>query len=304
MSEMPGEKCILVTGGSGYVGSHSVVELINAGFSIVVVDNLVNASMESIRRAEQITGQTITSYQIDILDKPALADVFSKHQFHAVVHFAGLKAVGESCLEPLLYYRTNVCGTINLLELMKEHSVCNMVFSSSATVYGTPQYLPYDEKHPTGKCCNPYGKTKHFIEEILKDICTANPSWNVVVLRYFNPVGAHSSGRIGEDPQSVPNNLMPYISQVAVGRQKEVIVYGTDYDTRDGTGVRDYIHVVDLAHGHVAAIKKMSEDCGYKIFNLGTGKGYSVLEMITAFEKASGKKVSNCDNTSLIHPSL
>ncbi|XP_022319879.2 UDP-glucose 4-epimerase-like [Crassostrea virginica] len=286
-----GDKCILVTGGAGFVGSHSVIELIEAGYSVVVLDNLANASMESIKRVEEITGKTIPSFSVDLLDKTALGDLFSKYKFCSVIHFAGLKAVGESCQLPLLYYKNNVGGTINLLEVMKEKGVKNIIFSSSATVYGSPQYLPIDEKHPVGGCTNPYGKTKFFIEEILRDLHKAEPDWNIIMLRYFNPVGAHKSGKIGEDPQGIPNNLMPFIAQVAVGKRAELSVYGSDYDTPDGTGVRDYIHVVDLAQGHVAAQKKIETNCGCKVYNLGTGKGYSVVEMAKAFEEASGKPI-------------
>ncbi|KAK3592080.1 hypothetical protein CHS0354_019336 [Potamilus streckersoni] len=282
---------ILVTGGAGYVGSHTVVELINAGYSVVVLDNLVNASMESIKRVEEITGKSVPSHSIDLLDRNALEGLFKKYKFSAVMHFAGLKAVGESCELPLLYYKTNLVGTINLLEVMKENGVYNMIFSSSATVYGAPVYLPLDENHPVGGCTNPYGKTKYFIENMLIDLCKADNQWNIILLRYFNPVGSHISGKIGESPQGVPNNLMPYVAQVAVGKRKELTVYGEDYDTPDGTGVRDYIHVVDLALGHLAALKKLDEKCGCKIYNLGTGKGYSVLDMVKAFEKASGKPI-------------
>lgn len=283
--------CILVTGGAGYVGSHAVVELVEAGYNVVVLDNLVNSSMEGMNRVSEITGKTIPAHSVDLLDKKGLQDLFSKYKFTCVMHFAGLKAVGESCEKPLLYYKNNVGGTTTLLEVMQEYGVYNMIFSSSATVYGDPKKLPIDENHPTGGCTNPYGKTKYFIEEILKDLCAADKKWNAVLLRYFNPVGAHVSGKIGEDPQGIPNNLMPYISQVAVGRLKELAVYGNDYNTPDGTGVRDYIHVVDLAQGHVSALKKIEEKCGCKIYNLGTGKGYSVIEMAKAFEKASGKPV-------------
>lgn len=285
------EQCILVTGGAGFVGSHSVIELIAAGYSVVVLDNFVNASHESMKRVEEITGTKIPMHNVDLTDKAALQDVFKKHKFTSVIHFAALKAVGESCDIPLLYYRVNVGGTLNLLEVMKENNVKNLIFSSSATVYGTPEYLPIDEKHPTGGCTNPYGKTKYFIEEILKDLSKAEPDWNIIILRYFNPVGAHKSGKIGEDPKGVPNNLMPYCAQVAVGKRKEISVYGNDYDTPDGTGVRDYIHVVDLATGHVAAEKKIEEKCGLKIYNLGTGHGYSVMDMINALSKAAGKTV-------------
>lgn len=283
--------CVLVTGGAGFVGTHSVIELINAGYSVVVVDNFVNASHESLKRVEEICGTKIPIFSVDLTDKQALADLFKKHKFTSVIHFAGLKAVGESCELPLLYYKVNIGGTTNLLEVMKENNVKNLIFSSSATVYGTPEYLPLDENHPTGGCTNPYGKTKYFIEEIMKDLCKSDPEWNIVILRYFNPVGAHKSGKIGEDPKGVPNNLMPYCAQVAVGKRKEINVYGNDYDTPDGTGVRDYIHVEDLAIGHVAAQKKIEECCGLKIYNLGTGQGYSVMDMINALSKAAGKPV-------------
>ncbi|ESO86767.1 hypothetical protein LOTGIDRAFT_128420 [Lottia gigantea] len=282
---------ILVTGGAGYIGSHTVIELIEAGYDVVILDNLVNSSFESIKRVEEITNRKITTYNVDLLDVPAIEDVFQKHQFFGVIHFAGLKAVGESCRRPLSYYRVNVGGAMNLLNVMEKNGIRNLVFSSSATVYGTPKYLPLDEKHPTGGCTNPYGKTKFVIEEILSDICAADNNWNVVVLRYFNPVGSHVSGKIGEDPQGIPNNLMPFVSQVAVGKRPELSVYGDDYDTPDGTGVRDYIHVVDLSQGHVAAVKRMASKCGFKTYNLGTGVGCSVLDMVKAFEKASGKKV-------------
>jgi UDP-glucose 4-epimerase len=287
------KKCVLVAGGAGYIGSHTAIEMINAGYSVVIIDNLCNSSAECISRLEQITGQLIAFYKVDLLDRPAVEEVFKKHKFSSVMHFAGLKAVGESCTDPLTYYKNNLIGTIVLLEVMKIYGPFNMVFSSSATVYGDPIRLPIDESHPSGSCCtNPYGKTKYFIEEILSDLCKSDRKWNAVLLRYFNPVGSHKSGRIGEDPQGPPNNLMPYIAQVAVGRRPELSVYGNDYDTPDGTGIRDYIHVVDLAIGHVAAVKKLEENCGCRIYNLGTGKGYSVLDMIKAFEEASGKKVA------------
>lgn len=287
----PNTKSILITGGAGYIGSHTTVEVLKAGYSAVVVDNLVNSSEESIRRVEEITGRKVVFYNLDLLDKAGLQDVFKKHSFSAVMHFAGLKAVGESCQKPLLYYKNNIEGTISLLEVMKEFGVHNIVFSSSATVYGHPQFVPADETHPVGACTNAYGRTKYFIEQILTDLCSASQEWNVVLLRYFNPVGAHKSGRIGEDPQGPPNNLMPYVAQVAIGRREFLSIYGNDYDTPDGTGVRDYIHVVDLALGHVASLKKLEENCGCKVYNLGTGCGYSVLDMVKAFEKASGKKV-------------
>ncbi|CAL1535429.1 unnamed protein product [Lymnaea stagnalis] len=282
---------VLVTGGAGYIGTHTVIELLNANFNVVVLDNLVNACMESISRVEEITGRKVPSYQVDLLDKAAIKNIFQKYKISIVMHFAGLKAVGESVELPLLYYHTNIGGTVNLLEVMKEFNVKNIIFSSSATVYGTPQYLPVDEDHSVGGCTNAYGKTKYFIEEIIKDVCTADKTWNAVLLRYFNPVGAHKSGKIGENPQGVPNNLMPFVAQVAVGRRECLTVFGNDYDTPDGTGVRDYIHIVDLAQGHVAAIKKLQADCGCVVYNLGTGVGYSVLDMVKAFEKATGKTI-------------
>ncbi|XP_012577460.1 PREDICTED: UDP-glucose 4-epimerase isoform X3 [Condylura cristata] len=246
---------------------------------------------ESLRRVQELTGHSVEFEEMDILDQAALQHLFKKHSFMAVIHFAGLKAVGESVQKPLDYYRVNLTGTIQLLEVMKAHGVKNLVFSSSATVYGNPQYLPLDEAHPTGGCTNPYGKSKFFIEEMIRDLCQADQAWNAVLLRYFNPTGAHASGCIGEDPQGIPNNLMPYVSQVAIGRREILNVFGNDYDTEDGTGVRDYIHVVDLAQGHIAALKKLREQCGCRIYNLGTGTGYSVLQMVQAMEKASGKKV-------------
>jgi len=285
-------KCILVTGGAGYIGTHTVVELINAGYDVVVIDNFVNAFPESIKRVEEITGKKLVHHSVDMLNKEALKEVFTKHEFYAVVHLAALKAVGESVEIPLRYYHNNVTGSINLLECMKEHGVWKFVFSSSATVYGMPQKLPISEDHLAGiGITNPYGRSKFFIEEIIKDLCKAEKNMNAVLLRYFNPVGAHKSGKIGEDPQGIPNNLMPFILQVAVGRRPHLNVFGNDYDTPDGTGVRDYIHVVDLAVGHVAALKKIEENCGCKVYNLGTGRGYSVLEMAKAVEKASGKPV-------------
>jgi len=282
---------VLVTGGAGYIGGHTIIELLNAGYKVVNIDNLVNSCMESVRRAEEITGKKIPTYVIDLLNKEDVRKIFQDYKINLVMHFAGLKAVGESVRIPLLYYHNNIGGTINLLEVMKEFNVKNLVFSSSATVYGTPQYLPVDEHHPTGGCTNAYGKTKYFIEEIMRDLCFADKEWNVVLLRYFNPVGAHKSGKIGENPKDIPNNLMPYVSQVAVGRLEQLSVFGSDYETPDGTGVRDYIHVVDLAIGHVAAAKRIESGCGCTVYNLGTGTGYSVLDMVKAFEKASGKPV-------------
>uniref|UniRef100_A0A3P9JFP4 UDP-glucose 4-epimerase n=2 Tax=Oryzias latipes TaxID=8090 RepID=A0A3P9JFP4_ORYLA len=291
-----GEK-ILVTGGAGYIGSHCVLELIEAGYHPVVVDNFSNAVQgegtvaESIRRIEKLLNTTIEFHQLDLLDRPGLENLFKKHTFAAVMHFAGLKAVGESVEQPLRYYKVNLTAAMNLIEVMQANNVRNLVFSSSATVYGDPKHLPIDEQHPAGGCTNPYGKTKFFIEEIIKDQCKAEKDWNAVLLRYFNPIGAHSSGLIGEDPQGIPNNLLPYVAQVAVGRRQCLSVFGNDYDTVDGTGVRDYIHVVDLSKGHIAALKKLKENCGCKVYNLGTGKGYSVLQVVKGMEKASGKEV-------------
>ncbi|XP_026718969.1 UDP-glucose 4-epimerase [Athene cunicularia] len=288
---------ILVTGGAGYIGSHCVLELVEAGYVPVVIDNFHNAIRgadalpESLRRVQQIVRQPILFQELDITDEAALQELFSKHHFSAVMHFAGLKAVGESVQKPLEYYRVNLTGTIQLLETMRAHGVRNIVFSSSATVYGDPKYLPLDENHPVGGCTNPYGKSKYFIEEMIRDLCKAERDWNAVLLRYFNPIGAHESGMIGEDPQGIPNNLMPYVAQVAVGRREFLNVFGNDYTTDDGTGVRDYIHVVDLAKGHIAALKKLKENCGCKIYNLGTGTGYSVLQMVRAMEKASGREI-------------
>ena len=283
---------VLVTGGAGYVGSHTVLELLLAGtYQPVIVDNLENSSIESIRRVEKLTGKKVDTHIFDLQDRNKLRELFQKYSFFAVMHFAGLKAVGESVRLPLRYYHVNIDIAINLIEAMQEFGVNNFIFSSSATVYGDPQYLPIDEKHPTGNCSNPYGKTKYFVEEILKDYHKANPDWNIVLLRYFNPVGAHESGMIGEDPRGIPNNLMPFISQVAVGTRPELLVFGNDYDTPDGTGVRDYIHIVDLALGHVAALRQIESKCGLKIYNLGTGRGVSVLEMADALEKTVGKPI-------------
>lgn len=282
---------ILATGGAGYVGSHTVLELLTSGYNVIVADNLSNASMESIRRVEELTGLTVTSYIVDLLDSNALREIFNKHNISSVMHFAGFKAVGESCEKPLMYYRNNVGGTVNLLEVMKEFGVFNLVYSSSTTVYGTPEYLPFDEDHRTGNCSNPYGRSKYMIEEILKDLFTAEKYWNIISLRYFNPVGAHESGRIGEDPLGTPRNLLPYVAQVAVGRLKKLKIYGNDWDTPDGTCLRDYIHVVDLAKGHVSAMQILEKGCGFKVFNLGTGSPSSVLDVVKAFEKASGRKI-------------
>lgn len=282
---------ILVTGGAGYIGSHTAVELLNAGHDVIVVDNLYNSSEKAIERIEEITGKPVTFYQVDILDQNGLNEVFDKEAVDAVIHFAGLKAVGESVRKPVEYYQNNITGTLNLIEAMRSHDVKNIIFSSSATVYGDPQEIPITENCPKGVCTNPYGWSKWMIEQILSDVHTADPDWNVMLLRYFNPIGAHESGRIGEDPKGIPNNLLPYVAQVAVGKLKEVGVFGDDYPTPDGTGVRDYIHVVDLARGHVAALNKIEQNPGLKIYNLGTGRGSSVLDVIQAFEKACGHPI-------------
>lgn len=289
---------VLVTGGAGFIGSHCVVELIEAGFQPIVIDNFSNAVRgensvpESIKRMAALYKTNIEFHELDLLDRPGLEELFKKHSFSAVMHFAGLKAVGESVEQPLRYYRVNLTGSMNLLEVMQAHKVHNLVFSSSATVYGDPQRLPIDEQHPVGGCTNPYGQTKFFIEEMIRDLCKAEKGWNALLLRYFNPIGAHASGLIGEDPQGIPNNLLPYVAQVAIGRRAYLNVFGNDYDTPDGTGVRDYIHVVDLAKGHIAALRKLKENCGCKAYNLGTGKGYSVLQIVKAMEKASGRKIA------------
>lgn len=292
-------KTIFVTGGGGYVASHTIVELLKEDFTVVACDNFVNSIIgptkfpESLVRAQKLTGKSLFFYEADLCDKDSLRSIFAKHRIDCVIHFAALKAVGESVRLPLMYYGNNVTGSANLMEVMMEFGVKKMVFSSSATVYGNPEYLPVDEKHPTGKCTNPYGKTKYFMEEIIKDVSAANNDWGAILLRYFNPVGAHPSGEIGEDPQGIPNNLMPFVAQVAVGRRDKLTVYGHDYDSVDGTGVRDYIHIVDVAIGHVAALKKIlpNDFTGVKIYNLGTGQGASVLEVVKAFEEASGKKI-------------
>lgn len=281
---------VLVTGGAGYVGSHTVVELLNAGYDVVVVDNLDNSCEESLKRVEQVCGRTVEFHKIDILHRDALAAVFAAQPIDAVLHFAALKAVGESVTQPLRYYHNNVTGTLVLCEVMMEFGVKNLVFSSSATVYGDPDEVPITEDFPLF-ATNPYGHSKLMMEQILTDVQAANSDWNVALLRYFNPVGAHESGAIGEDPRGIPNNLLPYIAQVAVGRLDRLSVFGGDYPTRDGTGVRDYIHVVDLAVGHLHALDKLAERPGRVVYNLGTGTGNSVLEMIAAFEKASGKKI-------------
>ena len=282
---------ILVTGGAGFIGSHTCVELLDAGYEVIVVDNLCNSSQESLRRVEKITGKNVKFYEADIRDTDALNQIFDKESVECVIHFAGLKAVGESVVKPLEYYDNNISGTLRLCDVMRNHGVKNIIFSSSATIYGEPAFIPITEECPKGMCTNPYGWTKWMLEQILTDLHTADPEWNVVLLRYFNPIGAHKSGLIGEDPKGIPNNLMPYVAQVAIGKLECLGVFGNDYDTPDGTGVRDYIHVVDLAVGHVKALKKIQEKAGVCIYNLGTGVGYSVLDMVHAFEEASGKKV-------------
>ncbi|CUH91596.1 UDP-glucose 4-epimerase GalE [Herbinix luporum] len=281
---------VLVTGGAGYIASHTNIELLNCGYEVVAVDNLSNSNMESIRRVEKLTNRKIKFYENDILDKSALQKIFEEEKIDAVIHFAGLKAVGESCKIPLKYFKNNVSGTINLLEVMEEYGVKTLVFSSSATVYGDPQTVPITEDFPLS-VTNPYGRTKLMIEEILGDIYAADNSWNIAILRYFNPIGAHESGEIGEDPNGIPNNLVPYIAKVAMGVLDKINVFGDDYDTPDGTGVRDYIHVVDLAIGHIKAIEKLKDKPGLVTYNLGTGRGYSVLEVIHNYEKACKKKL-------------
>lgn len=282
---------ILVTGGAGYIGSHTCVELLNAGHEVVILDNLCNSSKKAVDRIEQITGKKTAFYPIDILDRGKVEALFDAEKIDAVIHFAGLKAVGESVRKPIEYYTNNIAGTLVLCDAMRSHGVHNIIFSSSATVYGDPAEIPITENCPKGVCTNPYGWTKSMLEQILTDIHTADPAWNVVLLRYFNPIGAHKSGLIGEDPKGIPNNLLPYVAQVAIGRLEKVHVFGDDYDTPDGTGVRDYIHVVDLARGHVLALKKLEEGSGVSIYNLGTGRGYSVLEVIRAFGKACGHEI-------------
>ncbi|KAK0074745.1 hypothetical protein PV325_007861 [Microctonus aethiopoides] len=297
---MASEWNILVTGGAGYIGSHTVLVLLEEGFQVVVIDNFTNAykgeqakKPESIIRVEKLVNKSVILEECDLTNKSAIENIFKKYKFQCVIHFAALKAVGESCEKPLEYYKTNVGGTLNLLDVMKENNVKNFIYSSSATVYGVPEKLPLTEEMKTGNCTNPYGKTKYMVEEILKDLCQSDETWSVISLRYFNPVGAHSSGEIGEDPNGIPNNLMPFIAQVAIGKREILYVYGNNYDTPDGTGVRDYIHIMDLASGHVKAINyQHSRNLkGFKAVNLGTGKGFSVLEMIKSFEKASSKKI-------------
>jgi len=283
---------ILVTGGAGYIGSHTCLELLNGGHQVTVVDNLSNSSQESLKRVEQLTSEKLDFFEVDLLDRTGLDEVFFKcrERIDAVIHFAGKKAVGESVEKPLLYYHNNITGTLNLCSVMADHGVKNIIFSSSATVYGDPATVPITEDFPLS-CTNPYGRTKLMIEEILRDIHSADADWNICLLRYFNPVGAHKSGRIGENPNGIPNNLMPYIAQVAVGKLEKLSVFGNDYPTPDGTGVRDYIHVVDLAVGHVKALAKLLQRTGVVVYNLGTGKGYSVLEMVRNFAEVSGREV-------------
>jgi UDP-glucose 4-epimerase len=283
---------VLVTGGAGYIGSHTCVELLEAGYEVVVVDNLYNSSRKAIDRVRQITGKEVKFYEADILDRKALNEIFEKEQIESVIHFAGYKAVGESVQKPIEYYYNNMTGTLVLCDVMRNHGVKNIIFSSSATVYGDPEEIPITENCPKGNPTNPYGQTKSMLEQVLMDIHRSDETWNVILLRYFNPIGAHKSGLIGEDPKGIPNNLLPYVAQVAIGKLECLGVFGDDYDTPDGTGVRDYIHVVDLARGHVKAIAQFAENKGVQIFNLGTGHGYSVLEVVKAFEKASGKKVN------------
>ena len=282
---------ILVTGGAGYIGSHTCLELLKAGYEVVVADNLCNSSEEAVRRVEKIAGKPVKFYQADILDREALNKIFDTEEIDSVIHFAGLKAVGESVAKPLEYYHNNITGTLILCDVMRNHGVKNIVFSSSATVYGDPAFVPITEDCPKGQITNPYGQTKSMLEQILTDFHVADPEWNVVLLRYFNPIGAHESGLIGEDPKGIPNNLVPYIAQVAVGKLQCLGVFGNDYPTHDGTGVRDYIHVVDLAVGHVKALKNIEEKAGVCIYNLGTGKGYSVLDVVKAYEKACGREI-------------
>ncbi|XP_022170981.1 UDP-glucose 4-epimerase-like [Myzus persicae] len=294
-------KCVLLTGGAGYVGSHTIIPLIESGYEVVVLDNLSNACKGNegenpvpISQVEKLVGKPVTFYNVDLLDYDSLSKVFDKHNFCCVIHFAGLKAVGESCIIPLTYYRVNVSGSINLFQVMKEHNVKKLVFSSSSTVYGEPQFLPITESHPVGQnLLNGYAKSKYYIEGIIQDLCNSDKEWFVIILRYFNPVGAHPSGTLGEDPTGIPNNLMPYVAQVAVGNRPCINVFGNDYNTVDGTGVRDYLHIMDLAEGHVSALHKLqnANENGAIAINLGTGNGYSVLQVIDMFSQVSGQKV-------------
>ncbi len=283
---------VLVTGGTGYIGSHTVIELFNSGYDAVIVDNLCNSSKKVLERIEKITGKTPLFYEADIRDKNAVGKIFKENNIECCIHFAGLKAVGESVEKPMEYYDNNISGTLALIDVMGKYGCKNLIFSSSATVYGTPKEIPITEECPKGECTNPYGWTKSMIEQILTDVGNADKEWNIVLLRYFNPIGAHESGLIGEDPNGVPNNLMPYITQVAIGKRERLGVFGNDYDTHDGTGVRDYIHVADLAKGHIKAMDAINKKCGMEVYNLGTGKGYSVLDVVKNFEKASGVNIA------------
>ena len=282
---------ILLCGGAGFIGTHTIIELDKAGHSVVVVYNVFNSKPEALKRVSELIGKEVKCYNADVRDRDAMEKIFGENQFDAVIHYAGLKSVGESVAKPLEYYENNMVATFVLVDVMRKHGCKNIIFSSSATVYGDPAMIPITEECPKGYCTNPYGQTKWMLEEVLKDVHHADPEWNVVLLRYFNPIGAHPSGKIGEDPNGIPNNLMPYITQVAVGKREELGVFGNDYDTPDGTGVRDYIHVCDLAAGHVCALKAIERNCGLAVYNLGTGHGYSVLDVVKAFEKANGIKI-------------
>lgn len=282
---------ILVAGGAGYIGSHTMVELLQAGYDVVCVDNLYNSCRKAVDRVEEIAGKKVRFYEADVLDEAAMDKIFDAEKIDAVIMFAGYKAVGESVAKPLEYYYNNIGGCLKLCNVMRKHGCKNIIFSSSATVYGDPAEIPITEKCPKGAITNPYGQTKGMLEQVLTDVHVSDPEWNVVLLRYFNPIGAHASGMIGEDPKGIPNNLVPYIAQVAVGKRKELHVFGDDYNTPDGTGVRDYIHVVDLAKGHVAALKRIAPNSGVSVYNLGTGHGYSVLDVVKAYEKACGKTI-------------
>ncbi|XP_063883236.1 UDP-glucose 4-epimerase-like isoform X4 [Scylla paramamosain] len=289
---MSKQKTVFVTGGTGYIGSHCIVDLLNEGYEVITIDNLTNSRSGALRRVEEITGKKVTFYQCDLLDGETVHKIFAKHKIDYVIHFAAMKAVGESMQFPLIYYKNNVIGTINLIEAMKANNVYQMVFSSSCTVYGDPEHLPITEDHPTGAVTNVYGRTKYLIEEMLKDLSRAEEKWNIIALRYFNPVGAHPSGRLGEDPTKNFTNLMPYIGQVAIGKKPNLTIFGSDYDTPDGTGVRDYIHVMDLASGHVSALTKLDQEhLKFKTYNLGTGQGVSVLQLVKAFEAVTDTKV-------------